>query len=502
MLDILFTSIFLNQTGILSVWYRSGFLHNKITVLSPTYYFILFAEWQVQNRLPPALKTREKVPARSQPKKRLHDDLSSSSDEEYDSKRILEELKAAIKRKPRNSSPEPQFVAGYGAHPPVHTGAAAVPTVGPFFPPPPPPMYPPYPGAHYYLPSHYGYSMPLDLSNPSEPDEEVDSTEEVQEDANESLGRLDDDNPNLADPLTDPILDRAATSLGRWFRSPRPRGEIMDLLKQIERPANCEGLKVVEINDEVKRTMKKPHHDKDKKMKYLATGLCKAAQPLSIAWSQLVEFEFLLKQSAKKHGDPEEEASFVSIGEKTFDLSELIRYMELGLKVLGVCHLQVVQKRRLDLQYLLAPSAKELALEKQPVTDFMFGDDMQQAHKDLIAKNKVTALTSTPKKQKKSGGHGFQSPQQSSFLAHGRGSPRNPLWSSPYSTHHQGPFRPWAGGPPQYPAQGSGYSAKQNGYQQPPRQSHNTQSRRDTSSQHRPISSSPAPRGRGNRGRQ
>ena len=187
----------------------------------------------------------------------------------------------------------------------------------------------------------------------------------------------------------------------------------MDLLKQIERPANCDSLKVVEINDKVKCTMKKPHHNKDNKMKYLTTGLCKAAQPLSIAWSQLLKFEFHLKQSAKKHGDPEEEALFISIGERTFDLAEMIWQMELSLKVLGVWHIQTVQRRRLDLQYLLALLAKELALEKQEITDFMFGDDMQQAHKDLLAKNKVTALTSMPKKKKTS--HGFSHSLQNPF---------------------------------------------------------------------------------------
>ena len=136
-------------------------------------------------------------------------------------------------------------------------------------------------------------------------------------------------------------------------------------------------------------------------MKYLAMGLCKGIQPLAIAWSQLLDFEFQLKQAAKKAGDPEDEASFVTIGDKTFDFSEICRSMELGLKILGICHVQVVQKRRLDLQYLLAPSAKELALEKQPITDFMFGDDMQQAHKDVLAKNKLTNLTVPLKKQKK-----------------------------------------------------------------------------------------------------
>ena len=114
------------------------------------------------------------------------------------------------------------------------------------------------------MPAPYLYPMPLYLSQSGDYEEESDYQEEVQDDANESLGRLDEENPNLANPLTEPILDQAATSLAHWFWSPHPRGEIMELLKQVECPANCEGLKVVDINDEVKRMMKKPHHDKDK----------------------------------------------------------------------------------------------------------------------------------------------------------------------------------------------------------------------------------------------
>ena len=95
-------------------------------------------------------------------------------------------------------------------------------------------MYPPYPGTHYYMPAPYPYQMPLDLSQSGDYEEKSDFQEDVQDDANDSLGRLDEDNPNLADPLTDPILDRAATSLARWFRSPRPHGEIMEILKQVE----------------------------------------------------------------------------------------------------------------------------------------------------------------------------------------------------------------------------------------------------------------------------
>ena len=131
----------------------------------------------------------------------------------------------------------------------------------------------------------------------------------------------------------------------------------------------------------------------------------------------------------------------MSIGERTFDMAEIICHMELGLKLMGVCHIQKVQKRHLDLQYILAPSVKELTLIKQEITDFTFGDDMQQAHKDILVKNKVTAIMSTLKK--KSSQNFIQSPP-GPFLGHGQGSPCMHGWGSPHQ--NQAHFCPWTGG--------------------------------------------------------
>ena len=69
---------------------------------------------------------------------------------------------------------------------------------------------------------HLYHPMPLDLSYKGhDPDPTDDSIESVQEDnVNESLGCLEEENPNLADLLTDLILDHAATSLECWFCTP------------------------------------------------------------------------------------------------------------------------------------------------------------------------------------------------------------------------------------------------------------------------------------------
>ena len=103
------------------------------------------------------------------------------------------------------------------------------------------------------------------------------------------------------------------------------------------------------INEEVKKALNRKNNDKDKKMKYIATGICKAAQPLVGVWNQLVQYEHALKQDALEHGEPEESAPFVQVGDQVFDFTQIIREVELGLKTLRVCNVQVTQKCRMDL---------------------------------------------------------------------------------------------------------------------------------------------------------
>ena len=163
---------------------------------------------------------------------------------------LLSELIAAIKSKPhkdRSDLPDPPTPVGYGVHPANATGPAA----GPFFPSPPAVPYPAYPGPHYYMPAYPYYptdGQPLDLSV-GDPEEE-ESTEQDKEE--ESLSRLTDDDNISADPLVDPIQDKCATALEKWFRSPRSHLDILELLQTTECPVNCDGIKPVLINDQVK----------------------------------------------------------------------------------------------------------------------------------------------------------------------------------------------------------------------------------------------------------
>ena len=184
---------------------------------------LAFTEWQVLRWHPLwELKPRERDQGRNLPSGFMK--TSPLWMRNFDSKKTLKELITAIKCKPSDSaSPKPQLIGGYGVHPPINMGAAGI---GLFFSPPPPGMYPPLSQQSLLHASPVPIThVPLDLSHTGQYKEETDDTpDEVADDVNESLGRLEEENPNLADPLTDPILDQAATSLARWFRNPCPHG--------------------------------------------------------------------------------------------------------------------------------------------------------------------------------------------------------------------------------------------------------------------------------------
>ena len=79
-------------------------------------------------------------------------------------------------------------------------------------------------------------------------------------------------------------------------------------------------------------------------------------------------------------------------------------HVELVLKLLGICNVQLVLKRHKDLSYLLTPSAQELASVHKPITDHLFGENMAEEHeeaqKDFRLTQKLTRKHAKPKSKK------------------------------------------------------------------------------------------------------
>ena len=78
-------------------------------------------------------------------------------------------------------------------------------------------------------------------------------------------------------------------------------------------------------------------------------------------------------------------------------MSEVIRDLKKGIKIIGMASIQAVQKRRLDLQYKLNGAAKELAEPNQKFDDTMFGPNMKQRFNNILNINKITTKMSKRK---------------------------------------------------------------------------------------------------------
>ena len=274
-------------------------------------------------------------------------------------------------------------------------------------------MYPVYPGMMPFSPTP-DPSYDPSLAPPDQPSPPQDKfTEELTKQL-EGLGPKEDH-----DVTTDPIPEPCAATLEKWFHKQHSKKEIIEALQTCKRPENCSSLKVVTINDEIKKSMSRKNHDKDKKMRYLCTALAKAGQPLATAWAKILRLNHDVKNAPMN----------IDLGtflENTgIDLPSIVSQMELGLQLLGICHVQAVQKRRSDLQYLLTASAKELGNENQPITTLMFGDKIKEHHKEIMEVDRITrSTTSTPRKG---------APSAARF---------NPYTSPrPFLGHHSPPYR-------------------------------------------------------------
>ena len=101
-------------------------------------------------------------------------------------------------------------------------------------------------------------------------------------------------------------------------------------------------------------------------------------------------------------------------------ITELIKSLDLALQLFGIANVQVSQKRRFDLKYKLATSAKDLAGKSMPFTDQMFGDNIKEDHANAIKNYQLThSFVKSSKYSKRNSAHRHH--HQSSRSGHSSG---------------------------------------------------------------------------------
>ena len=153
------------------------------------------------------------------------------------------------------------------------------------------------------------------------------------------------------DSTTDDVVQPCADTLSVWFRQIHSGNNISEVLKQCLCPKNCEALKMVEINDQVLKSMQQPDKVRDQRLKWICNGILKVASPLTTAWSQLLRLDYSIQQHNRGDVSQDEEVDFdapdamIPLDNQTeMNLSEVIRHLKLALKCIGYVHVQAVQK--------------------------------------------------------------------------------------------------------------------------------------------------------------
>ena len=152
------------------------------------------------------------------------------------------------------------------------------------------------------------------------------------------------------------------------------------------RPQNCDAVKPLEINSEVK--MNKADRTADKDLRYIGNAICGAGKCLSYLMDMCATAEISL------HKDYPGDEGWLIIDDFRFDFPKCNKLLTSAMKLLSMANVQTGQGRRLLLANKFKPEYKKLGSRDQPFTDGkFFGSSLDASVAFLSAENKVQNQT-------------------------------------------------------------------------------------------------------------
>ena len=202
------------------------------------------------------------------------------------------------------------------------------------------------------------------------------------------------------DPTTSAISEFLLPILETWWWQPFDKEDIKETLGLCLRPENAEVLKKVHINEEVFKRIGPKGRQADEGLRYINHALTRAAQPLALAWDQVISAENCFKDHDE--ADASGNVTIALPDGSGLNLSDVRNCLDLALKVLGMTNVQLVLKRRAALKEYLNKDYQALCDHSHPFNWQMFGSNLRGQIDELNKFNKlasqVTASSSASKK--------------------------------------------------------------------------------------------------------
>ena len=175
-------------------------------------------------------------------------------------------------------------------------------------------------------------------------------------------------------PLVSALL---ASTIDAWCLNVPNKEMIKSAFDQCKIPENVVAFSPIRINDIIYQRLPFKTRETDRQSRNQSTYLTRAMGPLAFMWDTLIRAEaFAIK---KKQQPPALETATSLI-----PLRDLIACLSASMKLLGLNVSLGLQRRKSALKPHLDPKYHSLASPQNPITKFLFGDNLEQRVSDIF----------------------------------------------------------------------------------------------------------------------
>jgi hypothetical protein len=182
---------------------------------------------------------------------------------------------------------------------------------------------------------------------------------------------------------SDDVSQKLAEIVNQRWSSKLEESKLKDKMAKYNRPNNCEKLAVPRVNPEIWSTLGHTTRGSDLKL----VNYQKTLVAVGVALTQSTEA--LLSIRAKQSSSTDVELKQ--------QLGELVTYNTDALAMLGHIHMELVTRRREVIKPNLNKEYFSLCSPQTPVTELLFGDDLQARMASIKAANKISQTTTSAK---------------------------------------------------------------------------------------------------------
>ena len=200
--------------------------------------------------------------------------------------------------------------------------------------------------------------------------------------------------------LAPSVVDLLASTMDGWSLKVPDKIEIKQAFEQCKIPVNVRSLGPIRINDIIYQRIPFKAKELDRQSKNQSAYYTRAMGPLTFIWDCFIKSQaWAIKNKC--------DLPKITMQDKTISIRELTACLSASIKLLCYHHALNLQRRKSLLRQHLDPKYFSLASPSNPVTDLLFGDNLEQRVSDIFKVSQAAKNTrlQPARPRFRSGGH-------------------------------------------------------------------------------------------------